>query len=389
MADETTPAQPAADRPRRRRRWPYVLLAFALLVSGGLFWAYRSLSDNITTIDPSAGLGDVRPAKENQSMNILLIGSDSREGANSSVGGESPGLADTTIVLHLSADNSWATAVSIPRDSMVQMPDCVASDGSTHAGAFRQFNQAYTIGGPVCVQRTVEATTGLHIDHFAVVDFSGFSQMVDALGGVTIYVESTIDDPSSDIHFDPGCQVLDGDQALDYVRVRHGVTGGEGSDLGRIKRQQQFLSAVVQEVTSKGTLLNPVALYSFLDAATKAVTTDTGLGSVQDLASIAVRVRHIGLSNVTFATIPVVDWPQDPNRVIWAQPDAGEVWDALRLDQPLRAVEGTGSASPSTPPSPSASSTGTASPSAGGEASATSTPTPSVSLRGADEPICQ
>lgn len=383
MNAETTDDRPVADAPRRRRRWPYVLLAFAVLLTGGAVWAYRSLSGNITTIDPSAGLGDVRPAKENESMNILLIGSDSREGENASVGGESPGLADTTIVLHLSAGNSWATGVSIPRDSMVQMPDCVTADGTVRTGGFRQFNSAYTIGGPVCVQKTIEATTGLHIDHFAVVDFTGFKQMVDALGGINVNVESAINDTHSKIYFEPGCQLLDGKQALDYVRVRHGVNGGEGSDLGRIKRQQQFLSAVVQEVTSRGTLLNPVALYSFLDAATSAVTTDTALGSVQDLASVAVRVRNIGLNNITFATIPVTDWPQDPNRVIWAEPAADQVWDALRMDQPLRAVQGTDSASPSPD------SSGTPTPKPSSSASAGSTTSPTVPLRGADEPICQ
>ena len=389
MNAETADVGPAADAPRHRRRWPYVLLAFAILVTGGVFWAYRSLSGNINTIDPSAGLGDVRPAKENESMNLLLIGSDSREGENASIGGESPGLADTTIVLHLSADNAWATGVSIPRDSMVQMPDCIAADGTVHAGGFRQFNSAYTIGGPVCVQKTIEATTGLHIDHFAVVDFTGFKQMVDALGGVNVNVESAINDTHSKIYFEPGCQLLDGQQALDYVRVRKGVTGGEGSDLGRIKRQQQFLSAVVQEVTSRGTLLNPVALYSFLDAATSAVTTDTALGSVQDLASIAVRVRNIGLNNITFATIPVTDWPQDPNRLIWAQPAADQVWDALRTDQPLRAVQGTDSASPSTDSSDSSDSSDSAASTPSSSASAGSSPTPTVPLRGADEPICQ
>jgi len=378
MNDSAVP--PEAGRVRRRLMWPIVLLTLTVLVAGSVFWGYRSLSGNIDTIDPSAGLGDVRPAKENESMNILLVGSDSREGANSSVGGESPGLADTTILLHLSADNSWATGVSIPRDSMVQMPDCLESDGSTHAGGLRQFNQAYVIGGPVCVQRTVESLTDLHIDHFVVVDFSGFQQMVDSLGGITVDVAEPISDPDSKIYFDTGCQTLDGEQALDYVRVRHGV--GNGSDLGRIERQQQFLAAVVQQVTSKGTLLNPVTLYQFLDAATSTVTTDTGIGSIQAMAGIAVRARAVGLNNINFTTVPVEAWPQDPNRVQWQEPTAADLWESLASDTSLTPVEVSPSAEPTNGGTPSEQTADAAGSSASASAS------PSISARTADTPVC-
>ena len=189
------------------------------------------------------------------------------------------------MVVHLSADNTWAAGVSIPRDSMVQMPDCVAPDGRIVPGALRQFNAAYPIGGPVCVQRTVESLTGLRIDHFVVVDFVGFVDMVDAVGGVTVYIPEPISDPNSKIYFETGCQTLDGKQALDYVRVRKGVGGGDGSDTGRIERQQAFLTSLIQKVTSSGVLFNPIELYDFLDAVTKSVTTDTGIGSIRSMAS--------------------------------------------------------------------------------------------------------
>lgn len=381
-ADATAPGRPVASGmpSRRRRTWVVVLLALALVVAAGATWAYRTLGANIDTIDPAAGLGDVRPAKANESMNVLLIGSDTREGANSSVGGESPGLADTTIVLHLSADDSWASAVSIPRDSMVQMPDCLASGGSTHAGGLRQFNQAYVIGGPVCVQRTVEALTDLHIDHFVVVDFTGFSSLVDALGGITVDVTEPISDPTSKIFFDPGCQTLGGAQALDYVRVRHGV--GDGSDLSRIERQQQFLAAVVNEVTSRGVLLNPVTLYQVLDAATSAVTTDTGLGSIPDMAGVAVRARAVGLGNIHFVTVPVTAWPPDPNRVQWQQPASADLWASLATDTPLVPVVATPSPSASAEPVEDAS--GSTSTSSTTRASAS----PSITTRSADTPVC-
>ncbi len=357
--------------PRRRRalRITAVVVLLALVSAAVLLWlAYRNLDSNIETIDPGEGLGDVRPAKENEALNILAIGSDTREGANSTVGGDSPGLADTTMLLHLSADNSWAAGVSIPRDSMVQMPDCVGPDGAVVPGELRQFNAAYVIGGPVCVQRTMESLTGIAIDHFVVVDFVGFVNMVDAVGGVTVYIAAPINDPESNIYFDAGCQTLDGQQALDYVRVRKGVDGGNGSDIQRIERQQQFLSALIQEVTSTGVLFNPVELYQFLDAATSSVTTDPGMGSIRALASVAVRAREVGLDEIEFTTVPNEPWPPDPNRVQWMQPEADELWTSLRLDQPL-----------STPsPSPGSSEDPPASTSPGaGDGASTPGPTPS------------
>ena len=375
----------------RRRRWPWVvagvLLALLGIAAVAAWSAYQRLDSNIATIDPSDGLGDVRPAKENQALNVLAIGSDTREGANSVVGGDSPGLADTTMVVHLSADNTWAAGVSIPRDSMVQMPDCVGPDGRVVPGALRQFNAAYPIGGPVCVQRTVESLTGLRIDHFVVVDFVGFVDMVDAVGGVTVYIPEPINDPNSKIFFETGCQTLDGQQALDYVRVRKGVGGGDGSDTGRIERQQAFLTSLIQKVTSSGVLFNPIELYDFLDAVTKSVTTDTGIGSIRSMASIAVRVRAIGLESIEFTTVPYEVYPPDPNRVQWAQPEADEMWAKLRADEPL---------TPKASPKPSGSG---GSGSATGSASATpseaptpdsQSPSPSSTLdtTTADQPVC-
>ncbi len=379
--------QPPPPPARRRRTWAIVAGVLAVLLVGlaiVVWLAYRNLDSNIATIDPGDGLGDVRPEKENQSMNILAIGSDTREGDNSVIGGDSPGLADTTMVVHLSADNTWAAAVSIPRDSMVQMPDCVGPDGAIVPGALRQFNTAYTIGGPVCVQRTVESLTGLLIDHFVVVDFVGFKAMVDAVGGVTVYIPEPISDPHSNIFFDAGCQTLDGTQALDYVRVRKGV--GDGSDTGRIERQQAFLSSLIQKVTSSGVLFNPVELYQFLDAATQSVTTDPGLGSIPAMASLAVRVREIGMDAIEFTTVPWEVYPPNPNRVQWKQPDADELWEKLRLDIPLtdRQASPSASATATSTSGPA----GTSSPSATPTGSGSPSPTSTRTTTNAADPIC-
>lgn len=375
---------------RRGRIWlllTAIVAIVGLVVVGLAGWAYWRLNANIQKVNPNVdnALGDTRPAKENEAMNILAIGSDSRAGSNSFVGGDSPGLADTTMVVHLAADNSWAAAVSIPRDSMVQMPACVTPSGSTYPGGFRQFNSAFQIGGALCVQRTVEATTGLHIDHFVQIDFAGFEKMVDAVGGVTVYIPKTIDDPNSKIHFTPGCHKLNGKQALQYVRVRHGVD--DGSDTARIKRQQQFLASLMQQVTSAGTLTNPLEFYRFLDAATKAVTTDTDLGGIRNMAGVAVRVRAIGLHAIEFTTVPVGAWAANPNRLVWQQPQADRMWKKLRQDRPL-------SAQLTASPTPSASgSSGKASPGAGKTPSPTATkgspnPTATATSRTADQPIC-
>lgn len=369
-------------QPRRRSTAAKVgtvlaaVVVVVLVIAIGLgFWAYRQLNSNISTIDPTAdgALGTARPEKENQALNILAIGSDSRSGDNSFIGGDSPGLADTTLVVHIAADNSWATAVSIPRDSMVEMPECLTPEGKTFPAGFRQFNSAYSIGGPVCVQRTVESLTDIPIDHFVEVDFNGFLGMVDAVGGVTVYIPEPISDPHSKIYFEAGCQTLKGKKALQYVRVRHGVD--DGSDTARIKRQQQFLASLIQKVTSTGVLTNPLELYQFLDAATKSVTTDTGLGGVDKMLPLALRVREVGIDSIEFTTVPTTAWPPDPNRLIWAQPQADQMWTKLREDQPLN---------PKPTPKPS----GSKSPSKSKSPTASASPSSSFDTSKADEPVC-
>jgi LCP family protein required for cell wall assembly len=312
------------------------VVALALVV-GGLF-AYRHLEGNITAIDTSDMLGTDRPDKvvdESEPLNplnILLLGSDTREGLNGSIGGETPGLSDTTILLHLSADRKRAYGVSLPRDAMVERPECVTESGGTDPGGLSMFNSAYAAGGPGCTQRTVEQLTGIHIDHFVVVDFAGFKNMVDALGGVEVCVPEEVDDEVGNIHLPAGTYEADGDQALDYVRIRHGIS--ENGDIGRMKRQQAFLASMANEAISAGTLANPVKLYSFLDAATQSLTTDPELASLKELTKLANQVRGIGLENIQFMTVPFEWWEEDPNRVVWA-PEADRLWTLLENDKEL------------------------------------------------------
>jgi LCP family protein required for cell wall assembly len=346
-------------------------MALVLLIGG---WAvYGQLSGNITALDTDDVLGTDRPkaftdeSEPTDPLNILLLGSDTREGqGNGAIGGDTPGLSDTTILLHLSADRERAYGVSLPRDAMVERPDCLMEDGSTDPGGLSMFNAAYAVGGPGCTQRTVEQLTGIRMDHFVVIDFSGFKHMVDALGGVPVCVPQEVNDDIGNIHLPAGSYEADGDQALDYVRIRHGI-GSNNGDIGRMKRQQAFLAAMANKAISAGTLANPVKLYNFLDAATNSLTTDPELANLKDLAALANQVRGIGLEDIQFLTVPWDFYEPDRNRLVWA-PEADRLWDLLRTDEPLtpRLLKGvttaadkpTGSSGPSGSPSTDASGDG-------------------------------
>ncbi|HEX6874266.1 MAG TPA: LCP family protein [Nocardioidaceae bacterium] len=324
----------ARQRARRAASVTAVVVTLAVVL-GGLF-AYRHLEGNITALDTAGMLGD-RPEKIDngkplEPMNILLLGSDTREGQSGNIGGETPGLSDTTILLHLSADRKRAYGISIPRDSMVQRPECVGKDGGTIPGELAMFNTAYALGGPACTQRTIEQLTGVRIDHFAVVKFDGFKYMVDALGGVEVCVPEEVNDTIGHIHLPAGTYEANGDQALDYVRVRHALS--DNGDIGRMKRQQTFLASMANKAISAGTLANPVKLYNFLDAATKSLITDPDLAHLKKLAGLANQVRDIGLDNIQFLTVPWETYEPDPNRLVWA-PEAKRLWWLIKHDKPL------------------------------------------------------
>jgi LCP family protein required for cell wall assembly len=301
---------------------------------------YRHLDKNINGIPMDGALGTDRPthakvAGKTQPLNVLVMGSDSRTGTH--IGGVTPGLSDTAILLHLSADRKRAYGVSIPRDTMVQRPDCRSKDGqSTVPGGLTQFNQAYNVGGPLCTVKTVEQITDVRIDHFMVINFAGFKDMVNAVHGVTVCVPEEVDDRTGHIHLPAGTYKVNGNRALDYVRVRYGIGAATG-DIGRMKRQQAFISAMIKKVDSKGTLVNPVRLYTFLDAATRSLTTDSGLAHLSELASLSKSLKSIGLDNVQFITAPNRDYPPNPNR-LELTPEARAVWRKLRLDEPLDAL---------------------------------------------------
>jgi LCP family protein required for cell wall assembly len=211
------------------------------------------------------------------------------------------------------------------------------------------FNSAFSEAGAACTIKTVEHLTDIRIDHHVVVDFGGFKDMVDALGGVKVCVPEDVNDPQSHLVLTKGIHNVHGKQALAYVRTRHAL--GNGGDIDRISRQQAFLGSMVTKIKSKGLLLRPDRLLSFLGAATNSITTDPGLGSLNALRKLAQDVKGIDTKNVTFLTAPNEPFPADPNRV-QLKPKAAEVWNSLRLDQALPGKEPkpTATATPSGPP---------------------------------------
>ena len=330
---------------RRRRRWVWgVGLGGSLTLVGAAAagWAvYMKLEGNITPDDATAAelarFEKDRPtALVKDALNVLLIGSDSRAGAENGRYGHDPGTerSDTVILLHLSAGRRSATAVSIPRDLMVDVPDCRRPDGSRSAPMFAQFNAAFEVGGSACTVRTVEKLTDIRVDHHVVVDFEGFKDMVDAVDGVEVCLNEPIDDKDAHLRLPAGRVTLDGEQALGYVRARK--TLGDGSDTGRIERQQRFLGALVSKVRSNEILLNPVKLYPVLDAATSSLTTDPELASLRGLYELVRGLRDIPTEGVQFLTVPRESYAGDVNRDQLAQPAAGKLFERLRKDEPVR-----------------------------------------------------
>jgi LCP family protein required for cell wall assembly len=325
--------------------------------------AYVKLNGNISRLDISDALGD-RPepqattdAQTNLApINIFVMGSDSREGTKLGKGQTEYGMegsrSDTNLIVHLSADRKSAIVVSIPRDSMTMAPrNCKNKADKVENGVIRQWNQNFTLGGPACTIRTFEGLTGIFVDHFVVIDFRGFQQMVDALGGVTVCTPEPINDKDSHLVLPAGKSKVNGKQALGYVRVRKTV--GDGSDLGRIDRQQAFLSSVIQEATKSSLLLRPDKLFRFLNATTQAMTTDKGL-DVGEMKDIAGSVAKIGTDQIRFVKLPTETYPPDPNRVQWTS-GAETIWKAIRKDEALPGTKvpsstTTATASPTTAP---------------------------------------
>jgi len=329
---------------RRRRLWVrrglFGVAGVSLVAVGVGVGVYVKLDGNITA-DHGAAAELARYEKERPTslvrgaQNILLIGSDSRAGKGNRKYGRDSGTerSDTTILLHLAADRRSATAMSLPRDLMVDVPSCRRPDGSRGEPVFAMFNHAFQQGGSACTIRTVEKLTDIRIDHHMVVDFRGFKDIVDAVDGVEVCLAEAVDDREAKLRLPAGKVTLNGEQALGYVRARKSL--GNGSDTARMDRQQRFLGALVNKVQSDDVLLNPVKLYPVLDAATSSLTTDPALASLRGLYELVRGMRDIPTERVRFLTVPRESYAHDANRDQLVEPDAGRLFERLRSDEPV------------------------------------------------------
>ena len=313
-----------------------VASALVLAVSGGLSVFFSHLNGNIAT-QSMAVLGSLPPPSKAGVLNILALGSQTRDGQGAGFGRD-PGtdLSDTAMLIHLNAAHTRAIVLSIPRDLLVYRPPCRERVGGAAVVPGQQdamFDSAMNLGGPACAVATVQDMSGIRIDHFIRVDFNGFRTMTDALGGVQVCVPAPgLHDWRSHLNITAGLHVISGNEALAFVRDRHAI--GNGGDLGRIRMQQMFISSLIKKVMSAGTLSDPVTLYRLANAATRSLTTDPGLGSVQALLGLAESLRSLKLSHITFVTLPTKLDPSDVNRLLPAQPATSGLWQLLRQDVP-------------------------------------------------------
>ncbi|MBB4933951.1 LCP family protein required for cell wall assembly [Lipingzhangella halophila] len=334
-----TPPRPARARglsgipdARVRRQRSLVLLAAALsclvLLVSGSSWAFTEwVSGKINRFDVFSGLFDGdRPEGPKGALTFLVIGTDHRSDS-----GEAGGRSDTMMLVHLNRDRDHANIVGLPRDSWVDIP----------GRGKDKINAAYSHGGPRLAVQTVESTTNVRIDHYVEVDFSGFVDVVDALGGVEVCLPEPIDDPKAHLSMDAGTHEVDGERALAFSRTRQ----TSGGDLDRIDRQQQVLSALLQKALSSETLSDPSKLTSFLDTALGAVTVDEGLdtASINELAG---QVSDLGMDDVTFAQVPVTETdyqtPRSGVAVRWNEEAAHDLFADINADRPISADGGGG-----------------------------------------------
>jgi LCP family protein required for cell wall assembly len=336
----------------------FILTLTAL--GGGAVFAINGLGANIGMIDTSDLNNSDRPDSFAQTdtspTNLLIMGSDSREGDGNDTYGDFGGArSDTTLLVHLYNERKDALIVSIPRDSWVEIAGCTQPDGSTTSPYETKFNAAFAFGGPVCTIKTIEKLTNVRIDNFVVVDFKAFKTVVDAIGGVEVCLTTPAYDPvrkggGSGLDLPAGYSNISGEQALAFVRARGSL--GDGSDIDRIKRQQQFIGSMIRGMTEKGLLTNPQMIYRVLGAITSSIQTNPEFANIQTLQNFALSMSGLNPSRITFVTVPFEY--RGTGNVYWTA-ETDDLWEAIRMDKKWPIVEPSASASPSTSPSPATS----------------------------------
>ncbi|HEX4257073.1 MAG TPA: LCP family protein [Streptosporangiaceae bacterium] len=334
-------AKPGKSRKRKILKWASLATTIVLVAASlTAYIAYRDVVDGIKQEDVSNLLGQHRPPVYNSAQNILVIGSDSRAGTKGQFGSAQAiqgARSDTMMLLHILPDHKGAVVISFPRDSLVPVlgcqPDGTGTKGQTAAsGENEMLNATFAAGGAACLWKTLESTTGIHIDHFVEVNFDGFQSVVNDLGGVNVCLPEAINDPASHLDLSAGQHHVSGAQALAFVRERH---VGQGSDLQRIQRQQYFMAALVQQIESQNVLASVTKVFAIARDVAKTLTTDSGL-SIDDMKNIATGMKGLSTKGVQFTQVPVVQDPTDANRVIWQQSQATALFGEIEHDQAVK-----------------------------------------------------
>lgn len=349
--------QPTHALPQKTRRTKKII---ALALTGlfaftttGVALTYYEINKGITSKNVAHLLGE-RPQKQaptddsqgspvlkdpfgGEAYNLLVLGSDTRDGANNKFGDIEGMRSDTTMLVHVAANRKSASVISIPRDSWVDIPSCTLSDGTKTTPRTTKFNAAFSIGGikgditdaAACAIKTVESLTDVYIDGYVVVDFSGFKDIVDTVGGVPFTTDIDLISPKANLKLKAGSHVLNGKTALGVMRARSG-TGLDGSDISRIDRQQELMIALLEKVMSSEVLLNPQKLFDVTTQTARSLTVSENMGSVTKLAGMAYSLREVPPHKIVFLTVPIKPHPDGAN-VLWRD-DADVLWEHVRKD---------------------------------------------------------
>lgn len=283
---------------------------------------------------------------EGRPVNILISGIDSRYDDNGELGAGTVDVdptirSDTTMVLHLSADREHVTILSIPRDMKVDIPSCRRADGTVTYEYFGMFNSAFSTGaglndiagGIACTEATVESFTGVDIDGFVVIDFAGFANLVETLGGVDICLPEPMKDEAAGLDLPEGCQTLDGMQGLAFARARKQIA--DGSDMKRIDRQQQLIGLMISQVLDSNMFTNLPKLYAFVQEGMATSKFSASLDSWRTDAALLNSIKNTPREDIRFVTVPWVEDPTNPNRLLVEEYQADLIFDSIIDDQPL------------------------------------------------------
>jgi LCP family protein required for cell wall assembly len=312
----------------------------ALLAVTGIsvFQLSNTLKENNIQLIDAEGNAFAQPSVEdlNGPVNILLVGSDTRQGQGKGFGNEESELADVIMLLHISEDRKNAVALSFPRDLLVPIPSCPDPEGGSFSAMSRQqINSSIAYGGPVCTLLTIQNLTGVKIPYLAMIDFRGVIEMSNAIGGVEVCVANPIDDPKSKLKLDAGVHTLQGREALAFLRTRYGV--GDGSDLARISNQQVFLTSLLRKVKNEGVLNNPIYMYSLANAAARNMKLSDSMTDLGTMVALAGALRNVDLDKMTFLQVPSRGGlsGSEAGRVEPIYDQAQLIFDRIANDQPV------------------------------------------------------